>query len=116
RGHRKDDHHDRAEDDLNRALVVEGARGQVGPQHQAVTASFIVRSAMPTSGPSTSIKSGATTMRSVRAAERVGSIGSTDTPRRSSRLRRAASTTPITRPPPPRKTREKRWPDRRSWQ
>src|SRR6185369_16896785 len=104
-----------AQNELHGAFVVEGTGGEIGVQHQAVTVSARVRNAMPTRGPRTSIKSGVTAMRSVNVAVWDGSIGSTATPRRSSRFFRAESTAPPTRPLPPRNTRANRCPCSRSW-
>src|SRR5205814_6929189 len=75
---REHDDHNHAERQLHGAFVVEGSGREVGAEHQAVTAAFRVRTAMPTSGPRMSITSGVTEIRSVSAAVRVGSIGSTD--------------------------------------
>src|SRR6266850_2714079 len=111
RRHSQDEHGNRRERDLHRTLVVEGTRREIRAKHYAVTTALRVRSSIPTSGASTFITSGVAEIRSVSAVVRVGSIGSTGTPRRSSRLRRADSTSPIARPRPPRKTWLNRCPD-----
>src|SRR5262249_32225674 len=91
---------------LDDAHVVEGPRGEIRAEHhQAFTVSRRVRSAIPPSGPRTSISSGEAVIRSVSAAARVGSAASPSTPSRSWRLYRAASIAPGLPPLPDSSTR-----------
>ena len=70
----------------DRALVVEGARGEVGSQHHAVRS----RSSRPTTGASVSSSAGLAPIRSARVTAGRGSIISTRVPSRASSWRRTS--------------------------